>query len=66
MEKRTKMSGRVNDDLGFCEMTYHPPKVTINKQKLVLWQEKGAVLSEGARKLLPVVNVSPKQSKRGE
>jgi len=49
-EARSKRDGKYVDDLGWWNP--HLDQLKIDKKKLALWQEKGAQLTEGVRKLV--------------
>lgn len=54
-EKRSKLNGKVIDDLGFYDGLSKPPKFVIDQEKLNHWQKQGAHLSETVRALLPLI-----------
>jgi small subunit ribosomal protein S16 len=51
-EKRKKRQGKYVEAIGFYNPLKNPAEVKIDQEKLKFWQERGAVLSEGLRKLL--------------
>ncbi|MFA5828202.1 MAG: 30S ribosomal protein S16 [Candidatus Shapirobacteria bacterium] len=60
-EARSKYNGNFADDLGF----YTPQTKTlqVNKEKIVDWQKKGAILTVGVDKLLNPKKI-PKKTKK--
>lgn len=56
-EARDKRDGKFVDDLGWWNPRQNEFK--INQKKLKEWQEKGAQLTKGARKILK--NINPKK-----
>lgn len=51
-ERRSKLTGKAIDDLGYYNPTVHPVEFIINQEKVKFWKQRGAILSEGIRKLL--------------
>lgn len=51
-ETRSKRNGKYQDNLGFYNPNTTPPTIKINRQKLDEWIKKGAIVSEGLRKIL--------------
>jgi SSU ribosomal protein S16P len=51
-DKRRKRQGKYIEAIGFYNPLKEPTEIKIDHQKLKFWQERGAVLSEGLRKLL--------------
>lgn len=51
-ERRSKLVGKMIDDLGYYNTQTTPPTVEIDRKKVVAWQEKGAQISPTVKKLL--------------
>jgi len=51
-ETRYKRNGKFLDILGVYNPNQNPPFLKIDEKKLQEWQQKGALLSSGLRKLL--------------
>jgi small subunit ribosomal protein S16 len=51
MDKRKKPNGAYIEKIGTYNPMTNPPEITLNKDKLHSWIQKGAVLTEGTRKL---------------
>jgi len=52
IDERKKRDGRYIEQVGFYDPLTVPHTVTVDSAKVKSWMEKGAQLSEGARKLL--------------
>jgi small subunit ribosomal protein S16 len=52
IDKRKKRNGVYVDRLGFYDPMKKPFILDIDEKKLEFWREKGAIISEGMRKLL--------------
>lgn len=52
IDKRKKLTGNCLDKIGNYNPLTNPAKINLDKTKLEGWLKKGAVLSEGVRKLL--------------
>ncbi len=52
IDKRKKRNTEYLDKLGFYNPLLEPAKLELDEKKLIDWVNKGAVLSEGAQKLL--------------
>ncbi len=63
-EQRSKFDGKYIDDLGFY--TPQTKTLTIDKDKLVDWQKKGAKLTQGVDKLLNPDKYPKKVKKKKE
>jgi len=59
-EARSKRDGKFVDDLGWWNP--HENTHRIDKKKMVVWQQKGAQLTEGVRRLLEKVKNSGKDN----
>ena len=55
-ERRSKLTGKAIDDIGYYNSTIKPKEFVINKDKMNYWVQKGACLSEGIRKLIARTN----------
>jgi len=51
-EKRSKLVGRMIDDLGYYNKIANPPTAVIDRTKVAFWVEKGAQISPTVKKLL--------------
>lgn len=51
-EKRSKLDGKVVDDLGFYNAVAKPSVVEIDKKRLEHWTSQGAIVSPAIKKLL--------------
>jgi len=64
IDKRKKRDGSYIEKIGFYNPMVEPKKLEIDEQKLNSWKLKGAVISEGMRKLLKhMKSLSPKKTK---
>lgn len=52
IEESKKRNGRYIEKIGFYDPMPEPHILDINREKLKFWVEKGAIVSEGARRLL--------------
>ncbi|NMB83751.1 30S ribosomal protein S16 [Candidatus Roizmanbacteria bacterium] len=52
VDKRKKRNGDYIEKVGSYDPNHNPAKLEINKDRLNYWMQKGALLSEGIRKLL--------------
>ncbi len=52
IDKRKKRNGVYRDQIGFYSPLDNTFKLEIDEKKLAYWTEKGALVSEGFRKLL--------------
>lgn len=50
-EKRSKLVGRMIDDLGFYNTTVKPALLDIDKKKMAYWQGQGAEVSAAVKKI---------------
>lgn len=51
-EKRSKLKGRVVDDLGYYNPSENPQKLQVDSESLSRWVGQGAQISKGVSKLL--------------
>ena len=51
-DKRKKRQGKYIEVIGFYNPLKEPAEIKIDYQKLKFWQERGADLSDGLKKLL--------------
>jgi len=51
-DKRRKRQGKYIEAIGFYNPLKEPAEIKIDHQKLKFWQERGANLSDGLKKLL--------------
>lgn len=51
-QTRYKRNGKYLDLLGLYNPSINPPFLKLNRQKLEEWVKKGAIISEGLRKIL--------------
>ena len=51
-ERRSKLVGRMTDDLGFYNTQTTPPTIEIDREKVAFWVAKGAQISQTVKKLL--------------
>ena len=51
-EKRRKRQGKYIEVIGFYNPLKNPAEIKINQEKLKFWQSRGAILSEGLKKIL--------------
>lgn len=51
-ETRSKRNGKYIDQLGSYNPNVKPPDLKVNRQKLDSWVKKGAIISDGLRKIL--------------
>jgi small subunit ribosomal protein S16 len=51
-EKRSKLVGKMVDDLGHYNKLTNPPQVEIDRNRVMYWQEKGAQVYPTVKKLL--------------
>jgi len=51
-DKRRKRQGKYIETIGFYNPLKEPAEIKIDHQKLKFWQERGANLSDGLKKLL--------------
>jgi small subunit ribosomal protein S16 len=51
-EKRSKLVGKMIDDLGFYNPLSKPEEFEIDTKKVAYWQEKGASISDSVKNLL--------------
>ena len=51
-DKRRKRQGKYIEAIGFYNPLKKPAEIKIDHQKLKFWQERGANLSDGLKKLL--------------
>lgn len=52
IDTRKKRNGRYIEKIGFYNPLVNPPVIDLDQDKVKKWLEKGALLSEGMRKLL--------------
>lgn len=52
IDKRKKRNGTYVDVIGFYNPIANPPILTLDQKKIAEWLKKGALVSEGLRKLL--------------
>lgn len=52
VDRRKKRNGTYLEKLGFYNPLVNPPILDLDKAKLTSWLTKGALLSEGMRKLI--------------
>ena len=62
-ETRYKRDGKHLDVLGTYNPSFKPPRLDLSQEKLEKWMEKGAIISEGLRKILPA---SPNRGEKKE
>lgn len=51
-EKRSKLVGKMIDDLGFYNPLSKPEIFEIDTKRVAYWQEKGASVSDSVKKLI--------------
>lgn len=62
IDKRKKRNGTYIDIVGFYNPVANPHVFTLDKTKVDYWLDKGALISEGLRKLLKHIPQHPKSS----
>jgi len=62
-ETRYKRDGKHLDVLGMYNPNVKPPALNLSQEKLEKWMKKGAIISEGLRKILPA---SPNRGEKKE
>jgi small subunit ribosomal protein S16 len=50
-DKRNKRQGKYIEEIGYYNPLKEPAEVKINKERLDYWLNRGAILSEGLKKL---------------
>jgi len=52
IDKKTKRQGKYIEAIGFYNPLKEPAEIKIDKERLGFWENRGAIISEGLKKLL--------------
>lgn len=52
IDKKTKRQGKYIEAIGFYNPLKEPAEIKIDKERLSFWENRGAIISEGLKKLL--------------
>ena len=55
-ETRYKRDGRYSAVLGTYNPNFTPPQLNLDKEEFEKWVKRGAIISDGLRKILPNTN----------